>query len=179
MRCVILTAFVSSLAISIPAAAEIADVASSGFTVQVSTHIQAATDRIFAVLIHPSRWWSADHTFSRDAANLTLDARAGGCFCEKLPNGGAVAHLTVVYIDPGKLLRMRGALGPFQGLGVDGAMTWLLKAAGDGTDLSLTYALGGYRKDGFEQWSKAADGMLTEQVARLKRAVETGAPGER
>jgi hypothetical protein len=53
-------------------------------------------------------------------------------------------------------------------------MTWALKAVGDGTDLSLTYALGGYYKDGFEQWSKGADGVLTDQVARLKRFIETG-----
>jgi hypothetical protein len=73
----------------------------------------------------------------------------------------------------------RGALGPFQGYGVDGAMTWALEAFGDGTDLSRTYALGGYYKDGFEQWSKGADGVLTDQVVRLKRLIETGSPDKR
>jgi hypothetical protein len=58
-------------------------------------------------------------------------------------------------------------------------MTWTLKAFGDGTDLSLTYVLGGYNKDGFEQLSKGADGVLTDQVARLKRSIETGSPDKR
>ena len=65
------------------------------------------------------------------------------------PKGGSVLHLIVVYSDPGKSLRLRGALGPFQGLGVDGALTWKLEPAVDGTRLFVTYALGGYNKDGF------------------------------
>jgi hypothetical protein len=55
-------------------------------------------------------------------------------------------------------------------------MTWSLKAGGGGTDLSLDYTLGGYIKDGFGPWSKAVDSMLSEQVARLKRFIETGSP---
>jgi hypothetical protein len=45
--------------------------------------------------------------------------------------------------------------------------------------LSVTYVLGGYNKDGFEQLSKGVDGVLTEQVARLKRSIETGSPDKR
>jgi uncharacterized protein YndB with AHSA1/START domain len=172
-------AFALSLTAAVPAVATVVDVASNGFTVQVTTHIVAPTDKVYASLITPAHWWSSDHTFSGHAANLSLDAKAGGCWCEKLPNGGSVVHLTVFYADPGKVLRLRGALGPFQGYGVEGAMTWTLKAVGDGTDLSLTYVLGGYSKDGFEQLSKGADGVLTDQVARLKRSIETGSPDER
>ena len=72
--------------------------------------------------------------FSKSAANLTLDAKAGGCWCETLPDGGSVEHLVVVFADPGKTLVMRGALGPLQGLGVEGALSIVLKPAGDGTD---------------------------------------------
>ena len=141
---------------------------------RIVSHVAAAPDKVYANLINPSRWWASDHTFSGSAANLHLDARAGGCWCESLPHGGSVQHLTVVYVDPGKALRLRGALGPFQGLGAEGAMTWSLKAAGDGTDLSVTYALGGYSKAGFEELSKAADGVLTEQVEHLRQASEKG-----
>jgi uncharacterized protein YndB with AHSA1/START domain len=159
-----------------PAGATVVDVASNGFVVQVTAHVAAPTGKVYAALISPARWWSSDHTFSGDAVNLTLDPRAGGCWCEKLSGGGSAQHLTVVYVEPGKALRLRGALGPFQALGVDGAMSWVLKPAGNGTELSLTYTLGGYHKDGFEQWSKGVDGVLTEQVARLQRLVETGSP---
>jgi uncharacterized protein YndB with AHSA1/START domain len=162
------------LTVAFPAAAAVVDVAPNGFEVQVMAHIAAPADRVYNELITPAHWWNPSHTFSGDAGNLSLDARAGGCWCEKLPNGGSALHLTVVYANPGKTLRLRGALGPFQAEAVDGAMTWALKASGDGTDLSLTYVLGGYHKDGFEQWSKAADGVLADQVARLKHSIESG-----
>jgi uncharacterized protein YndB with AHSA1/START domain len=154
----------------------VSEVASNGFTLKIDAHIAASPDKVYAALIEPARWWGADHTFSGDAKNLHLEAKAGGCWCETLPNGGSVLHLTVVYVDPGKALRLRGALGPFQAMGVDGALTWKLKAAADGTDLSVTYALGGYNKDGFAELSQAGDGVLTAQVGRLKKLIETKSP---
>jgi uncharacterized protein YndB with AHSA1/START domain len=172
-------AFTMLLAAAVPAVATVIDVAPYGFTLQVSAHIAAPPDKVYAVLTKPALWWDSAHTFSGDAHNLVLSAKAGGCWCEKLADGGSVLHLTVVYVDPGKVLRLRGALGPFQGYGVEGAMTWTLKASGSGTDLSLTYALGGYYKDGFDPLSKGADGVLTAQVERLNRLVETGSPDKR
>lgn len=179
MRLALASAFAILLTAAIPAPATVIDAASNGFTVQVSAHIAAPPGKVYAALIKPALWWDSDHTFSGNARNLILDAKAGGCWCEKLADGGSVLHLTVVYAVPGKLLRLRGALGPYQGYGVEGAMTWTLKASGSGTDLSLTYALGGYYKDGFEPWSKGADGVLTDQVGRLNRLVETGSPEKR
>lgn len=156
--------------------ATVSDLAANGFTLQVETHIAAPPDKVYAALIVPARWWDSDHTFSHDATNLHLDARAGGCWCETLPNGGSVAHLLVVYAVPGNALRLRGALGPFQAFAVDGALTWSLKPAGNGTDLTATYALGGYIKQGFSELSQAADGVLTSAVGRLQRLLETGSP---
>ena len=154
----------------------VSDVATNGFTLKIDAHIAAPPDKVYAALIEPARWWSPDHTFSGNAKNLHLEAKAGGCWCETLPQGGSVLHLLVVYIDPGKAIRLRGALGPFQGLGVDGALTWKLKPAAGGTDLSVTYALGGYNKDGFAELSQAGDGVLTTQVERLKKLLETHSP---
>ncbi len=109
------------------AAAEVISVASNGFEVGETAHTSAAADKVYAEMLTPAHWWSSDHTFSGSAANLVLDARAGGCWCETLANGGSVEHLTVVFVSPGKMLRMRGALGPFQSLTVDGVMTWSVR----------------------------------------------------
>jgi uncharacterized protein YndB with AHSA1/START domain len=157
---------------SFEAAAEVLSVAGNGFEVRETAHIAAQPDKVFAALLVPAHWWNSEHTFSGSAANLVLDARAGGCFCETLPGGGSVEHLIVVYVSPGKTLRLRGALGPFQGLAVDGAMTWSVKSAAGGTDLSLTYSIGGYLKNGFDELSKAADQVLGDQVVRLKKSLE-------
>jgi hypothetical protein len=158
------------------AAAEVIDLAANGFEVRESVHVAASPDKAFAVLLQPSRWWASDHTFSGSAANLKLDARAGGCWCEILPDGGSVEHLRVVYVAPGKTLRLRGALGPFQGLAVDGAMTWSVKSNGSGSDISVTYVVGGFAKDGFDGLSKAADHVIGEQIERLKKTIDGTGP---
>jgi hypothetical protein len=154
------------------AAAEVVTVAANGFEARETAHTAAPSDKVYAALLLPAHWWSSEHTFSGSAANLVLDAHAGGCWCETLPDGGSVEHLRVVFVSPGKILRLRGALGPFQGLAVDGVMTLSVKSVADGTDISLTYAIGGFAKDGFDGLSKAADGVLSEQLQRLKKLVD-------
>ena len=154
------------------ATAEVVAVAGNGFEIRETAHTAAAPDKVYAALLTPARWWSSEHTFSGSAANLVLDARAGGCWCETLPGGGSVEHLRVVYVSPGKTLRLRGAMGPFQGLAVDGVMTWSVKSVADGTQVSLTYSIGGYAKDGFDELSKMTDQVLGEQMARFKKSVD-------
>ena len=144
----------------------------SGFAVRESVHLALTPDQAYELITHPARWWNSEHTFSHSAANLSLEAKAGGCFCEKLANGGSVQHLTVVMASPGKALTLRGALGPFQGQGVAGALSWTLTAVDGQTDVTLTYVLGGYLTlpGGFEQWAKNADGMLAGQIDGLSKA---------
>jgi uncharacterized protein YndB with AHSA1/START domain len=152
--------------------AEVLGVAANGFEVRESIHLAVSADKAYTALMQPAKWWGSGHTFSGNAANLSLDGRAGGCWCEALPGGGSVEHMRVVYIEPGKILRLRGALGPFQGLGVDGAMTWSIKSVADGTEVSVSYAVGGYAKDGFDALSIGADKVLAEQVQRLKKFID-------
>lgn len=159
-----------------PAAAEVLDTGASGFTVQETAHLTATPDAVYAALIQPGQWWNGAHSFSGSAANFTLDAKAGGCWCETLSGGGTVEHMRVVFADPGKVLRLRGGLGPMQGMAVEAAMTWTLKEAGKETDLTLTYAAGGYAKDGFAELAKSVDHVLSEQVNRLTLYVDTGMP---
>ena len=165
-----------SLAMTGTVRADVIDATAGGFTLRETAQINATPDKVYTAITTPSLWWSSSHTFSGNALNLTLDAHAGGCWCETLPNGGSVLHLTVVMAAPGKSLRLRGALGPFQTMAVDGSMVWSLAPGSGGTQLTLTYALGGYAKDGFGEISKGADGVLAEQVQRLKAYIETGSP---
>ena len=163
-----------AMTIASAAHAEVLNVAANGFEIRETVNIAASADKLYAALLQPARWWSPEHTFSGSAANLVLEARAGGCYCETLPGGGSVEHLRVVYVAPGKTLRMRGGLGPFQGMGVEGVMTWNVKSEAAGAAVSFTYTVGGYAKDGFGEMSKMADRMLGEQIERLKRLVDGG-----
>lgn len=172
----ILGVSVACVLIAASARGAVDSVSENGFALSGTTHVAATPEQVYQAFLTPSHWWSPVHSFSHDAANLTLDAKAGGCWCETLPGGGSVLHMTVVNVVPGQSIRLRGALGPFQSMGVDGAMTVAFKPAGDGTDVNLTYALGGYAKGGFADLSKAGDGVLAEALARLKSFVETGSP---
>lgn len=154
------------------AAAEVLGAAANGFEVRETVHVAAAPDKAYAALLLPGRWWSPDHSFSHNAANFVLDARAGGCWCENLPDGGSAEFMRVVYAAPGKTLRLRGALGPLQGMGVEGAMTWSLKSSGNGTDVSVSYAVGGFAKDGLDDLSKVVDRVLGEQIERLRKFID-------
>lgn len=155
------------------ASADVLSVSANGFEVKETVHVAASSDKSFAALLEPSRWWASEHTFSGNAANLTLDARAGGCWCESLPGGGSVEHLHVIFVSPGKVIRLRGALGPFQALAVEGVMNWTVKPNGNGSDISVSYAIGGYSKDGFDALSKAADQVLGVQIERLRKLIDS------
>ena len=58
-----------------------------------------------------------------------------------------------------------------------GEMPVLSRLARQGTDVVLTYDFGGYAKGGLaETLAAPVDKVLGEQVARLKKYVETGKP---
>ena len=155
------------------ARAEVTDRSAAGFEVTEKATIAAPPAKVWSTLMTPSAWWSPDHTWSHDAKNLSMDL-ATGCFCEKLPHG-FVRHMTVVYADGGTELRLFGGLGPLQFTGASGHLVVKLKAAGTGTDAVLTYDVGGYVKGGLtEGFAAPIDHVLGEQLARLKKAVETG-----
>ena len=167
-----LAALIPMLAAVGPASAGVKSVTPNGFEVASAAAIAAPADRVYAALGEVGQWWSSSHTFSRDAANLSLELRAGGCFCERLKDGGSVQHLQVVYAAPGAGLRLRGALGPLQVEGVDGTLSWTLKPGEGGTNVTLSYVVGGYIRGGMEQWAPRVDRVLDEQLQQLKSFVE-------
>ncbi len=160
--------------------AEVVDSAANGFTVQHSVQINRPPQYVYNVLVKGiGKWWSPDHTFSGDASNLSIDARPNGCFCERLGEGAAVRHLTVVFVSPGRRLGMSGGLGPLQQVGVNGSLGFDLSQDGSGTRLKLTYAVGGYHPGGLDKWAQPVDSVLVEQMERLKRYSETGSADDK
>jgi uncharacterized protein YndB with AHSA1/START domain len=156
------------------AGAEVVDSAATGFLIQSTVRIDAPPSVVYEAVIHDiGRWWDPEHTFSGDARNLSLRAKPGGCFCERLPGGGGVRHLTVVFVDPGRSLRLVGGLGPLQDLGVAGSMTWKFSGKDGGTALVLTYSVGGHRPGGLVDLAAPVDSVLLQQLHRLKDYVES------
>ena len=149
----------------------------TGFLVKLEANMNAPAAKVYEALVRQvGSWWNPEHTYSHDAKNLSIDPRPGGCFCEKLPNGGGVEHLRVVYIATNETIRFSGALGPLQASGIAGSMTWKLSSAGDNTRVDLSYSVGGFFQGGFEKIAPAVESVLSDQINRLKLFVETGKP---
>ena len=116
---------------------------------------------------HVDQWWSAEHSWSADAANLYMKIEIGGCFCERLPDNGRVEHLRIIYLSPGKEFRFDGALGPLQTMPVQGRMIWKIEAADNGSKVSFTYMVYGHPEGGLAGIAPAVDAVIGEQLNRL------------
>jgi uncharacterized protein YndB with AHSA1/START domain len=154
------------------ARAEVVDAQPNGFEVKHEVVVNAPAAAVWGALVQPSKWWSPAHTWSGSAANLSLAAASGGCFCERLPNGGSVLHMTTVNAAPGQKLVLFGALGPLQTSGATGALTFALLEKDGKTTVTVTYDVGGYLKGGLDKWAGPVDGVIGQQVAGLKAAAE-------
>ena len=168
----ILICIAAAAAGSLPSHAEVVENGAAGFTVHGTVHVAATPDATWEGLTQPSRYWNGEHSWSGDAANMTLEPVAGGCFCEVLPaSGGAVEHARVVYAAPGEMLRLRGSLGPLQAEALTGTLTVTLKAVDGGTEIAWDYVVGGHARFGLETLAPAVDGVIGEQFGRLGDAL--------
>lgn len=160
-----------------PVSGEVLDVGDNGFGIRSTVTVPADPARAYvAVVDEIGKWWDPAHTFSGEAANLSIDARPQGCWCERLPGQGGVRHMTVVYADPGKLIRFAGGIGPLQAMAVAGTMSWTFVPAGKGATVEIRYAVGGYNPGGFKDLAPVVDSVLRGQLERYRRYLETARP---
>ena len=186
---VVLPCALAALAPS-PALADVVEQGTDSFVTRETRIVEAGPREVWMAMISPGKWWNDDHTWSGDAANMTLTPQADGCFCERIPEvetrdtvglAGSVQHMTVVYAAPDKALRMRGALGPLQSEAVTGVLTIALEAVDQGTSITFEYVVAGYMRYEVPTISKAVDGVMTQQLdglANLLGAVDTPATSE-
>jgi uncharacterized protein YndB with AHSA1/START domain len=154
---------------SVTALAEVKESAEDRLVIESVVTADRPPDEMYRILTKPGLWWDGAHTYSGSAANLKLDARAGGCFCEKVGRG-TVEHGRVIYADPGKLLRLDAALGPLQEMAVTGILTFKLEPDAAGTRITMTYRVaGGFSLPG-TRLAPAIDQVMTGQLQRLAAA---------
>ena len=110
------------------------------------------------------------------AALAAAGSSVGGCWCEALPEGGSVRHMTVINAMPGMMLAFSGGLSPLQFMGVAGSTTIKFKAQGKGTHVTVAYAVGGYDALTFKDISTCVDGVIGEQIKRYASFASTGKP---
>lgn len=159
------------------AQAAVASATDAAFIIQSEMTLSITPDQAYARFVEWGKWWSGGHSFSGSADNFSLKVEPGGCLCESLPGGGFVQHSTVVMAMPGKMIRLNGAIGPLLMLGGSTSMAVTFKPNGNGSKVSVMFTGMGYEPEkGLKTLATAYDGVLSEQLSRYKRYVETGLP---
>lgn len=156
------------------AGASVADSSQYGFTVKHVQVLKADPRVVFDKFTSDiNKWWHPDHTWSGKAENLYIQVYIGGVFGEKWESG-SVRHMNVIYLEPGKVLRMEGGLGPMQQHAVTGVLTLEIAADTSGTKVAMTYTAGGYMPGGMAKLAPLVDQVLGLQFSRFAAWVNEG-----
>jgi uncharacterized protein YndB with AHSA1/START domain len=177
----IIRVFFAALAflVATPAKADIVSSSDGAFVLEAEQEVAADPDVVWRALTRIDRWWSSEHTYSGDARNLSIAAHAGGCFCERWQGGQSVEHARIVMVthgEGGRALRLLGGLGPLQGIGATGVLTFSVTPHASGAKLTMTYRVSGDTDLGLDALAPAVDQVMMEQFARWAHYSETAAP---
>lgn len=150
------------------AQAEVKDSSPSGFTIENSRVVPVDSTAAFKALVEDvDRWWPKDHSWWGNDSKLSIEPRAGGCFCEVAGTQQAL-HMLVTFVDPGRTLRLLGGLGPLQGMGLHGALEFrFTPIEGEGTNILMSYRAGGYTPDDLSKFAPVVDRVQALQLGGL------------
>lgn len=154
-----------------PAAAEVVSAGPNGFHVRQVAQIVVPTDSAYSGFGRVGSWWNKEHTYSGDSTNMSLALSPGGCFCERLPNGGGIEHMRVAFVDPGKRIVLTGSLGPLLYEATAGVMDLQIERTAGGSRITMDYKVGGFANGGAEKLAPLVDSVLAEQFKRYREYV--------
>ena len=156
----------------VSAYSEVLVIAETGFIVENKIQVASNKEETWEVFTQQvDQWWPSDHTWWGETSTLTIEAYAGGCFCEK--NGGKSAeHMRISFVEPQTRIIMTGGLGPLQGMGMFGALTWTFETIEPGTEVTMTYKVNGINPDGFSELAPIVDQVQAIQLGGLKTLIQ-------
>ena len=125
-----------------PVLAEVTSVSPQSFVITHKAEVNVSPAVLYAALGQLPRWWNAQHSYSGKSENLSLDMRAGGCWCETW-EGGTVEHARVIQTGRDRVLRLEGGLGPLQDMAVTAVLTFSIGTLEGKTNLTMTYRVRG------------------------------------
>jgi uncharacterized protein YndB with AHSA1/START domain len=179
MRFILFAAALAVVGLSAPARAEVVSSSPGGFLIQAEAQVATTPDRAWRALTQLGRWWNDAHTYSGEARRLQLDARAGGCWCERWGDGLSVEHGRVVLVmehEGVRTLRVNAPLGPLQELAVNGVLTFTVARHASGATITMTYRVSGDPGLNLNAMASPVDMVLMEQFGRLSRYSGSGSP---
>jgi len=154
--------------------AEVIKATEYGFKIKLEQTVNVDVIKAYQQFLRVGQWWNSEHTWFGKAENLSIEAKAGGCFCEK-SGEKEVLHMTVSYIEPNKEIRFIGGLGPLQMLGVNGGMSWeFVKMDENNTKIIQQYQVVGFMDGGLAQLAPIVDKVQGLQLTALITRLEKG-----
>jgi len=155
-----------------PAAAEIISRSENAFTLRFEGETRLGPDGVADAFSQVQQWWDPAHSYTGDAANLSLDLVPGGCWCEAMPDGSRFDHGRVEAVALGEV-RLHAPFGPLRTMAtraelvvtyalVDGVVlpSWTFIVEGPGVG-ALAEPVDGVIGGGFARWIAHMDARAT------------------
>lgn len=156
-----------ALVFASPATASVNNVSANGFEVTQTVNLVVPAPQAYAAFTQLPRWWSKEHTYSGDSANIRFDANLGGCFCERWDKG-SVEFMRVAYVVPGEQILLRGALGPMLFEPVNATLDFKVERIAGGAKATLVYKAYGFSGGNAAQIAPAVDAVLGDAMKRYR-----------
>ena len=146
--------------------ADVTSKGEAGFNLKITGVANVPPAVAYEQFLDIGECWLSSHTWYRDASNLSVEAKAGGCFCEK-SDGSEVLQMLVTFIKPNAEIKMVDGLGPLQMMDIHSGMSWSFEPAKNGTLITLTYNVTGYAPGGLSDIADIDDAVQTDQLNAL------------
>ena len=147
-----------------PGRAEVVQRHANGFALRMTAPADADWTQAYAAVGDVTHWWNGSHTYSGDAANLSLPLVVGACLCERLADGTTFEHGRVIAVTRQREVRLAAPLGPLNGKASKAELTfgWAPNARG-GVMLTLTFEVEG---EGLGAFAAPVDQVMMDQFQR-------------
>lgn len=152
--------------------AEVVSTSATGFRLQHEATSPLAPDALWARLMEPATWWDGDHSYSGDAANLSLGDKAGDYWREDWAEG-SVIHGQILVVKSGEELLLSAPFGPLVETGA--ACVWKIQiqpSEDGGTVITSTHLIAGSPGTGLEELAGPVDFVMSNGINRLAAAPE-------
>lgn len=150
--------------------AEVINKSENGFNLKIESEVSVPPQSAYDQFLRVDEWWVDSHSYFGRRENFSIDARAGGCFCE-IDGDRQILHMLVTGVIPGEEIRMVGGLGPLQMMGLHGGMSWRFVPTESGTRIVQTYNVSGYAPGGLLDLADIVSAVQTSQQNALVQKI--------
>ena len=160
------------VAVAAPASAEVISRSADGFVLRFAVGVEAVPADVVAAVSELPQWWDPAHTYTGDAANLSLAFEEGGCWCERLADGTIFEHAVVTGIMADGVT-MTAPLGPLHGKATKAELTFGSEAGNRGRLVTVDFVIEG---PGLGAFADPVNGVMDGAFDRFVHQIEYGEP---